>query len=621
MTHRIRPFTSLKTNVKVQTEVPLGPLTLIVGEAESGKSAIGNDSVRLALTGKHKVGHNPSDLLQLALNPRAGLEVRMDGPDGAATWALKVGPDGKAKRPDAPDFTGALANLTEDERAHLLPTYSLSDFMQARGQKKVREALLRRWGGGIEALQAPMGLLPVEKLAWEAACRAVENKVEEKTSASILAGLSEVFRKSALERSRMVKPLMTEIERRKQELRNSTRPSDMLPTLEQQLKAIQTKPLIERDRQEIERITNGRKASADRLELLREVAQKAQTTLDAAQREYDRVEAEHAATVKELRALEDKVIAQQILVKACDRQIEEGHSKCPLCTSPSIEIQDLKQRLVKKIEVESEARARLKDKFGTSEKTLLGARKALDDARFSLKTQLTQLENAEKAFRDLDSSTNDRLQQLDRSIKLHEKEVAKAPALYPGSTEETLKGDIEAIKLSEQRRNELEGEVARLRGLEDEARMYGLLERQAIQMQKDVLAEIGQRASNEVSQRMLNGRRIEFDPVDCEWYIITEQGGRHPYGAFCGTQETAFKLAFARAWTANAPLRVAIFDDYDLIGLSQKGMQQFFTMCEQAVASGDLTQVIVVWNRPDEAPKSTDWNSILVEAGGTWTKL
>jgi hypothetical protein len=621
MTHRIRPFTSLKTNVKVQTEVPLGPLTLIVGEAESGKSAIGNDSVRLALTGKHKVGHNPSDLLQLALNPRSGLEVRMDGPDGAATWTLKVGPDGKAKRPDAPDFTGALANLTEDERAHLLPTYSLSDFMQARGQKKVREALLRRWGGGIEALQAPMGLLPVEKLAWEAACRAVENKVEEKTSASILAGLSEVFRKSALERSRMVKPLMAEIERRKQELRNSTRPSDMLPTLEQQLKAIQTKPLIERDKQEIERITNGRKASTERLELLREIAQKAQSTLDAVQREYDRVETEHAATLKELRTLEDKVIAQQILVKACDRQIEEGHSKCPLCTSPSIEIQDLKQRLVKKIEVESEARARLKDKFGTSEKTLLGARKGLDDARFSLRTQLTQLENAEKAFRDLDSSTNDRLQQLERSIKLHEKEVAKAPALYPGSTEETLKADIEAIKLSEQRRNELESEVARLRGLEDEARMYGLLERQAIQMQKDVLAEIGQRASNEVSQRMLNGRRIEFDPVDCEWYIITEQGGRHPYGAFCGTQETAFKLAFARAWTANAPLRVAIFDDYDLIGLSQKGMQQFFTMCEQAVASGDLTQVIVVWNRPDEAPKSTDWNSILVEAGGTWTKL
>lgn len=621
MTHRIRPFTSLKTNVKVQAEVPLGPLTLIVGEAESGKSAIGNDSVRLALTGKHKVGHNPSDLLQLALNPRTGLEVRMDGPDGAATWTLKVGPDGKAKRPDAPDFTGALANLTEEERAHLLPTYSLSDFMQARGQKKVREALLRRWGGGIEALQPPMGLLPVEKLAWDAACRAVENKVEEKTSASILAGLSEVFRKSALERSRMVKPLMTEIERRKQELRNSTRPSDMLPTLEQQLKAVQTKPLIEREKQEIERISNGRTASADRLEVLREVARKAQVALDAAQAEYDRVEAEHTTTLKELRALEDKVIAQQILVKACDRQIEEGHSKCPLCTSPSIDVQDLKQRLVKKIEVESEARARLKDRFGTSEKTLLTARKNLDDARFSLKTQSAQLENAEKAFRDLDSSTNDRIQQLERSIKLHEKEVAKAPALYPGSTEETLRADIEAIKLSEQRRNELESEVARLRGLEDEARMYGLLERQAIQMQKDVLTEIGQRASNEVSQRMLNGRRIEFDPVDCEWYIITEQGGRHPYGAFCGTQETAFKLAFARAWTANAPLRVAIFDDYDLIGLSQKGMQQFFTMCEQAVASGDLTQVIVVWNRPDEAPKSTDWNSILVEAGGIWTKL
>jgi len=621
MTHRIRPFTSLKTNVKVQAEIPLGPLTLIVGEAESGKSAIGNDSVRLALTGKHKVGHNPSDLLQLAVNPRNGLEVRMEGPDGAATWTLKVGSDGKAKRPDAPDFTGSLAALSEDERAHLLPTYSLSEFMQARGQKKVREALLRRWGGGIEALQPPMGLLPVEKLAWDAACKTVEARAEEKTSASILAGLSEVFRRAALEKSRMVKPLMTEIERRKQELRNSTRPSDMLPTLEQQLKALQSKPLIERERQEIDRISNARSASEERLKGLREVVEKGKALLEAAEAEHARAESEHATALKDLRAFEDKVVARVILLKACDKQIEEGHSRCPLCANPAIEVQDLKQRLTKKVEAESETHGRLKEGLRQAETTLAAARNRLDDARFGLKTQSNQLDTAEKAFRDLNQTTDERIQQLERSIKLHEKEIAKAPPLYPGSTEETLKADIEAIKHSSDRRNELEAEVSRLRGIEDEAKMFGLLERQAIQMQKDVLADIARRASDEVSRRMLNGRRIEFDPVDCEWYIITEQGGRHPYGAFCGTQETAFKLAFARAWTANAPLRVAIFDDYDLIGLSKKGMEQFFSMCEEAVNSGDLTQVVVVWNRPDEAPKSADWNVVLVEAGGAWSKV
>jgi hypothetical protein len=41
-------------------------------------------------------------------------------------------------------------------------------------------------------------------------------------------------------------------------------------------------------------------------------------------------------------------------------------------------------------------------------------------------------------------------------------------------------------------------------------------------------------------------------------------------------------------------------------------------MCKDAIDSGDLTQIIVIWNRPEESPSSSDWKVIEVKGEGVW---
>src|SRR5687768_6330163 len=136
--HRFRPFVRITHNVKeVVRDQALGPLTLVVGEEASYKTSTA-DAIKLALTGLHPIGKNPSDLIKLAANPEAGITVRLDSTEGSAEWRLKIDPrSGKPQRPHPPQFEGALATLDDDERYCILPSLSVRELMaSARGERK-----------------------------------------------------------------------------------------------------------------------------------------------------------------------------------------------------------------------------------------------------------------------------------------------------------------------------------------------------------------------------------------------------------------------------------------------------------------------------------------------------
>lgn len=607
----MNPFQWITSNVKNQYEpVPISALTLIVGPEETGKTALGLDSVRLALTGRHRIGHNPSDLLQLAANPNRGIDVKLEGPSGTAHWSLQVGSDGKAKRPESPRFTGELDRLTPAERERIIPTYGVQEFLAAKGQKKIREAILRRWGGASDALQEPFGLSPEERKAWQDGITVVSAKLEERTSSALLAGLTETFRSLALQRSRMVKPLQTEIDRKKAELRAGTKPPDMLPILERQVKAIEDRSLLRKVNEEIVRLSEEHaliQSQHDGLiatEADRVVQHKAM--MDALEERLRESNRELLRREGAFEALLEKTATQKMLVRKMRSIMDAGHSKCPICQSPDAPIHDLLETFTAAL--------------GSSQGSVDDARKASEQVRDDVRRverELDQMVDENKRrvresqqmivyLKQSVADLHTRLNEAQEQAEKIEARLKLAPKIAEDLTLEAVQADIRAINDVSAKRAELEREAMRLRALEDEAKMYGLLERQAAEQQKDVLAQISARASEEVSARMLGGRRVEFDAETCEWYIINEKG-RFPYGGFCGTEETAFKLAFACAWTAGNPLRVAAFDDSDLVGLSQRGMSEFFSMCETLVARGDLHQIIVAWNRVDEAPKTGQW--------------
>ncbi len=200
MLKKPRPFTSYSGSVKEKIEnLSLGPLTAIIGDEATYKSAI-VIGMRLALTGKYEpVGAQPSDLLRLAANASHGIDAHLSGPDGSAAWRLRVDESGKAKRPESPRYEGTIGSIEEEQRGYIIPTDSVRDLLKnARGERKLREAFINRFGGSLRDIPEPIALDQDESEQWTIALSVCRQKLEEGASAdSLLAKLSEYFRKES----------------------------------------------------------------------------------------------------------------------------------------------------------------------------------------------------------------------------------------------------------------------------------------------------------------------------------------------------------------------------------------------------------------------------------------
>ena len=175
---------------------------------------------------------------------------------------------------------------------------------------------------------------------------------------------------------------------------------------------------------------------------------------------------------------------------------------------------------------------------------------------------------------------------------------------------QALEEKIDTLREVAEHRLKLQEEGLRLRVLEEEYALLKVLEKEAIDMQKRVMESVAKTASDEVSKGMPAGRRAFLNPVDCEWSVIGRDGERHVWGAMCGTEKTGLMLGLMSAWTRGSPVRVGILDvDEDIIGLSRKGVVDFFSQCAKLVKDGDMTQIIIVYNRPEEVPDS--WHKIV----------
>lgn len=602
----LRPFTVLTADVKERVErLTLGKMTAVVGEEASYKSSIGI-AARLALTGQYDpIGKLPSDLIKLAADPLVGVHTTLSGPDGTAEWKLVVDPEtGKPKRPSSPHFEGRLGALTDDQRYCIIPTDSIRDLLKnAKGERKHREALIRRFGGAWTDVPEPFALGLEEKAVWTEAVTTCKRKLAADASGDeILSALTEHFRLASGQLRREMTTLEQRVRQRRDEVSQRATSTELLPELEKQLAACRAyktnaadHALRARVEETLSEIENDITTKVEAFEHRKKAANK---EIRAAQARF-----EHADTDSEhvMIALKDAYLllgSAEANAKLFAKNAASGILRCPYCPYEH-----------ESVEVVAQVAHEFEQRITTREKSLLQAEAAqvvsktklaeaqreLDDARHVLVTIQATHDEGVRFLREKHEEAAKQLEAVDTRL-------SRAPKKYTGPAEEELQTRIDALRLGAQAKLDVEKEGLRLRSMEKEHAALKTLEKEAIEMQKRVMHAVATTASEAVSLGMLDGRQALLDPETCEWAVVGQDGHEHVWGAMCGTEKTSLLLGLAAAWTRGAPFRFPIFDDEDMVGLSDKGIRDFYARCETLVGRGDFTQVMIISNRPELVP-------------------
>ncbi len=325
---------------------------------------------------------------------------------------------------------------------------------------------------------------------------------------------------------------------------------------------------------------------------------------------------------KALAALLDvtqRVAAYDTLSDAYSRAAEAGATKCQFCPHDfgSSEPIHATQKFFA-----AKANMRRKE-MENAQESLKAAETKLDEARAAISAHEKAVQEAQFSLRAKHERLSARLTTTEATILECQEHLSSCPATYSGPTIAQLEIKLQAIKEAIEARTTLVRESVALRKKERAYDVLKKLEGEAVHLQKQIMAKVARVASDEVSRGLPGGRRARLDPVSCEWFITRPDGQEYgPFGALCGTEKTALLLGLTAAWTRGAALRIAIFDDEDMVGLSSKGLEDFRTQCELLQTQGDFTQVILVSNRPDlwigangaQLPSCEKWHIVLRQA-------
>lgn len=607
-------FTHIESNVKEKISVSLGPLTAISGEEASYKSAIGI-AMRLALTGEYEaVGKHPSDLMTLAEDALVGITVLLEGESGKAEWRLRVDQDSKKpKKPEPPHFEGPIAKLTEDERYRIIPTDSVRDLLKnAKGEKKLRESMIRRFGGALTDIPEPFALLPEELEKWTSTVARLKRDLGlESTADTLLANLSEHFRLESGRIRREITPLEKLIKEKRRVLADAGVGGERLPEFERRLKLANERQLAVEDEKSLKSL------ETTLVEKKIEIAN-AKAEVEAGQQEFERLCEEQSAKSLAAQKVVDeardelgrgyrRLGSAETNVEVYTRYRTEGKTTCPYCSNGPTDIKASLEHFERQAKERLEAIQKLERDVKQAESNINDVQMQDPTAKFLI--LLTDKEKAVWAIEKTIKQCEDAIEALKIKGLLKFLEA-------PVENVEKLKADIESIRSVNRARLELEKEGIKVRTLEKEYESLKTLEKEAEDMQKRVMISVAETASNEVSLGMTGGRRAVLDSKTLEWYVVRQDGEQFgPWGALCGTERTSLLLGLAAAWTRGSPLRIAIFDDEDMVGLSGKGLSDFYRQCEELYDKGDFSQVIVISNWPAHIPANR-WLRILKSVGG-----
>ena len=555
-------FTHIKSNVKVPVDSDLKQLNLVVGDNRSGKSSVVTDAIRLALTGKHPIGHHAKQLAGLAPTDAEQLYVELtNGNSQAKFYVDNLQSKPKKPRHSSP-YEGGMPLAVADE-------------ILSYDKAKARAAIFTRFGE-VKKVPTPGALDSAQKSMWKEGLKEVTGA----DAAERLAELSKWMRREKLARGREVKALEREIEELKNEAAEGI---EELGTLEAQLEAAQLYEAQERSRVLIDEYEEKFEGLLDKVK-----GQKQRYQVKFGEKESLEFELEQS------KQLEEQLERAKVALGIIDRVIAAGgHVDCPVCSSSTnlAGVQTAREVAVETVQVREkqyEAVLEMKSRYG-----------AVTDELAELKTEVEQtekeMEGAQKALSTLSEGTVE----------------------YDGPDAATLQERIRELRIMEASRAKLNEKVEGRRIAKKEAAIAKDLEKEAAKLLQDLLATVRKQAEEAVNRYMPDNFQVELNLEDdaCEWVVVGDDNRGHNKSAMAGSEKAALVVGLALAWTEGQDIRVLSLDDESLAMLSPKNLQALLEKISEAADRDESLQVFAAWpaariDHIDDIP--SNWNVLRV---------
>lgn len=590
-----QPFTHLDADVKEDLSLDLGPCTLILGPSRSYKTAI-LDAIRLALTGRHRIGPHPSDLIGLAASKSKGITVSLQGPSGFANFVLRVR-DGAPREVQWPDdFEGDLKKLTADDLRRVVPSEAVKDIL-GMGDARSREVVLKRWGPKEGVSMLPEHINADQLELWETARKAVlAEHGDDASAATVLAGIGAWMRKAAGGKTKVANKLDVDITAARRSMAEQGAGGENL----EELKTLREKAL-KWERSELDR------KRADTLRTDKTEAEKAVATLES------KVAASKLQGVAQAKALEEATKAAQAKLGELTEKLQTDRAGeafgvrllgfvtpalatkkgCPICLSPhSAALEMQASKFSERLEARRQAIRVLEVQLDAAKAAVSAAVRAEKDGAAAA-SQATYAANEDLGMaRATLASVTARLQEIDRATG--EK--------YVGPSSVELSARVTKIEASAGAKSTVATNARQLDKLRLEVANAKILEKEAVFLAEGALKAAAVAASAAITRYMPAGLRCEaqVDGTKWDWCSVGLDNVPHKDGAASGGEWSALALALPIAWTEGAPLRVPIYDDTDLGCLDADQIVSFLEKLRDARQRGEITQVFVACNRPGE---------------------
>lgn len=222
----------------------------------------------------------------------------------------------------------------------------------------------------------------------------------------------------------------------------------------------------------------------------------------------------------------------------------------------------------------------------------------LDHAAERIRTRLTECE------RQLGQALDDVHTLEDVHKAAQELAHINAPDNYTGPSADTLQATIMRLREAEGARKQLSAASDEMYSLQCEADVCKVLERESAKLLNQMLTSVVAAAEAAVNRHMpkdYTARLIVSDKA-VEWRVVGRDGRPHKLGGMCGREAGALMVALACAYAEKLPMRMLLLDDRDLGVFDPNNLLILMERLRAAVTNGELTQVILVWNRPHEIP-------------------
>lgn len=604
MAQSLAPFAELRGNLRGPLALALTPLTLVLGVNQSWKTSV-VDTLRVALLGTSadlEIGNQPHALIKLATPPGRPLTAEAHSRTGNAVFTLKHGGD-RAK----PVYDGQLASLSDAERARIFLLDDIGPMLKP-GSKLAREAFLRAFGT-LKDVPTPLGLTDDQHKLWIAAQEAVQ-KNGALAPIDVLAGITGWARSAQLAATKAANALEEQLERLKAAPAGDHLPTERLPEFERLLDDHKKYDAAARD---VSTLATEQANKITYETTLRQVDADA-AVLAAMEPQLEALETRRAACHKaDLDAKAKSAQAHLIIARAEGLLGAFQHAVTTAGSAHAVDCfacgragADPKIYALRAAAIDKGLTAR-RDVAVTDDAAAAQADADLAAAESALNTLRGEHVQLRARVERQRSECTRLLAETLQAIETLTKRIPKRPATT--MTRDQLEKRILDIKSAANVGKTLEEAARAMRAKRREAEDIAVLGKEAALMQSKLVAEAKDAALAAINARMPKDlvAGLDFTDAGLVWSVqpqaISGPGAPAVYGAASGREWGSLLVAVGAALEP-PPLRILTMDDERLGRWDKANTRALMTVIGEAQAAGQITQAILVWNRPEEFAES-----------------